>query len=116
MRRNRAVVDNATTLWVLGLHDSESSLCAQKGACQINPNNSLPLIQSELLQRNGWCSRTGIVEQQVQPTERRTSRLEKVLNRLRVTHVRWHRDDPFSRTRLVDNGVQQFSSPARQYD
>ena len=69
MRRDRAIVDDATTLRALRLHQPERLLSTQKGASEIDIDHRPPLLEGKLLHRHRARRRPRIVEEEIEATE-----------------------------------------------
>ena len=87
VRRDRAVVDDATALRRLRLHDLDRLLRAQERAGQDGIDHRLPLLVAQLLHRYSRSTEACIVEQEVEAAERLLGLGEEVLHVLRLAHV-----------------------------
>ena len=65
MRRDRAVVDDATTLRLLALHHAEGMLGAEKRARQVGRDDIRPLLEGQILERDAASAGASIVEQEI---------------------------------------------------
>jgi predicted dinucleotide-binding enzyme len=91
MRGKRAIVDDPTALRLLPAHHAERLARTQEGACQIDVNDSLPLLQWDLVEFSRRRSHAGVVEEQVNPTVSCNGDVEQVAHGLLVGDVGWHR-------------------------
>ena len=92
VRSGRPVVDDTPALRVLILHDLEGLLCAKKRTGNIGIDHGPPVLILLLLQQHTLAAKAGIIEQQVEPTERLFRLRKERGDRLRFSDVRRHSD------------------------
>ena len=69
MGRDRAVVDDASALRPLPLHQRIGALRAEERAVEVDVDDRLPLLVGQLFEGDRRRADAGVVEQQVEPTE-----------------------------------------------
>src|SRR5438128_1868472 len=114
--RDRAVVDDAPAPRVLVLHDLEGLLRAQERARQVGVHHRLPLLDAQVFQEAGGAD-PGVVEQEIEATERALGLREEGADGLGITHVGGHDQRPGARVaRLGRHLLEGVLAPPGQRD
>ena len=92
VRPSRTVVDDAPALRVLILHDLECLLRAEKRTGNVGINHGPPVPKLQVLQQHTLAAKAGVIEQQVEATERLFRLCKERGDRLRFGDVRRHSD------------------------
>ena len=116
MRRDRAVVDDASAARVLVLHHPERLLHAEEHAGQVDVHDVPPLLDGQVLEWYARGADAGVVEQQVQAAEGLLRLREQRLHRLRIAHVGRHRQRPRACARVLHGLLQRILAPSRERD
>ena len=82
-----AVVDDAPAHRLLVLHDVERLLGAEEGAGEVGVDDGHPLVVGEVFEQDGRRAGSGVVEEDVQPSESVFGFGEEVLYRVGVADV-----------------------------
>src|SRR5262249_2053609 len=91
VRGDGPVVDDASAARLLALHDLDGFLRAEEGARQVGVDDGLPLLEGQVLERNGWRPDAGIVEEEVETAERVLRLRKESADGFGIGDVRGHR-------------------------
>ena len=118
MGRDRAIVDDAASLRLLGFHQFEGRLCTQKRTRQVDVDDVLPLLKPDVLKVGSNAADPRVVEQHIEPAKHGLDLRKQRRHRRGLAHVGGHRHSP-ERARQVTGFahhlLQRLKAPARQH-
>ena len=114
VRRDRAVVDDASAARALRLHDAERFLRAQEGPGEVGIDDELPALDRQILERHRRGADSRVVEQEVEPPERLFRFGEQRLDRGRIGDVGRH-DQAFRRRAFLGGLLEFVLAPPGQH-
>ena len=87
VRGDGAVVDDAAAAGILGLHQPDGLLRAEKRAGEVDQDDGIPLLERQVLHRNTGGVDAGVVEQQIEPAELLADLREETADFLGLAHI-----------------------------
>jgi Sulfatase-modifying factor enzyme 1/DinB superfamily len=102
--RDRTVVDDPATRWVLSFHESDRGLGTEKRSRQVHVNHGLPLRDGQVFERHRRRTGTRVVEQHVDATKRGLDGSKQSADRSFVDDVGRHDHRFCSGTAVADEG------------
>lgn len=113
----RAIVDDATSAWILLLHDAEGLARAQERPGEVGIHHLLPCIQTEVLQQDRGRTDAGVVEKEVKPTQDLAGGREQMGDRFRVCNIAWHHEHGgLPVTNGTSGFLESLTAAARRHD
>src|SRR5579884_1830710 len=112
-----AVINDAAAARVLVLHEAESRLRAEKGACEIYIDDGTPGFEWQVFDRDARCVESRVIEQDIEAMKLLANVGEEAVDRGRICDVRGDREHPAAGwVRHADRCFQWFGSPSGYHD
>ena len=116
VRGNRSVIDDASTLGRLTLHQLECFLRAEKCASQVHVHDGLPALEREIFESHARAADPGVIEQHVETAEGLFRLFKESTNSIGIADVRRNGDHPCACSRFGHNLIQQIRSASGKDD